>query len=249
MRQRHRALLMPWASAPDVFVYTNKVIALAPIAYWPMSELSGLTMLDASGNARDGAYKGVGGPLLGQIGIGDGRNAPLFDGTDDYANAFSAALQAAFSGVAGTIVQWVKVSAAGVWSDSTTRRSLQFQVDANNLVRFGRGTVNNQFVGAYTAAGTTKSVVVTTAAPTGWVHWAITWDAGADEVKVYMNGVQTGTTQTGLGVWAGSIATTTTTIGAASTSGGNPWSGYIAHTAVWTSALNATQILSLATVQ
>ena len=246
MKAWKRALL--FSSSANALAYTNKVVALSPIAYWPMAETSGTTMLDASGNSRDGAYKGSGEPLLGQIGIGDGRNAPLFDGTDDFANAFSVSLQGAFSGVAGTIAQWAKVSAVGVWTDGTTRRSLQFQVDANNLVRFGRGTVNNQFVGAYTAAGTTKSVVVTTAAPVGWVHWAITWDAGADEVKVYMAGAQTGTTQTGLGIWAGSLATTTTAIGANSTSGANPWAGYVAHTAVWTSALNATQILSLATV-
>ena len=228
--------------------YTNKVIALSPIAYWPMAETSGLTMLDASGNGRNGAYKGAGEPLLGQTGIGDGRTAPLFDGTNDFANAFSASLQGAFNGAAGTIAQWVKVSAAGVWSDGTTRRSLQFQVDALNLVRFGRGTVNNQFTVAYTAAGVTKSITVTTAAPTGWVHFAITWSAAADEVKVYMNGVQQGATQTILGIWLGSLAATLTTIGANGTGGTNPWSGYVAHAAVWDSALSAAQIATLAVV-
>lgn len=228
--------------------YTNKIKALNPIAYWPFAESSGTVATDESGNGRNGAYKAAGEPLLNQTGIGDGRTAALFDGVDDYANMFTASLQAAFNNQEGTIAQWLKVSAAGVWTDATTRRTLQFQADANNLIRLGRGTVNNQFVGAYTAGGVTKTVVVTTVGPTGWVHWAMSWSKSGDAVKVYMNGVQQGTTQTALGVWAGTLAATTTTIGAASTAGANPWSGLAAHTALWNIALTDPQIATLPVV-
>jgi hypothetical protein len=243
-----QAVVVVSGSLANNMAYTNKVIALAPLAYWPLAETSGLVVTDESSNGRNGAYKAAGEPLLGQTGIGDGRQAPLFDGTNDYANTFSASLQAAFGGAEGTIAQWVRVVSAGVWADATTRRSLHFQADANNIVRLGRGTVNNQFVGGYTAGGITKTVVVTTAGPTGWVHWALSWSKAADEMKLYMGGAQQGATQTGLGVWAGSLAATTTAIGATGTSGGNPWAGYAAHTAVWNTALSAAQIATLAVV-
>lgn len=235
-----------------VLAYTEKVYSIAPLnllAYWPQADAAGATvMADESGNNRSGVYKAAGEPLLGQLGIGDGRTAALYDGTNDYGNAFTASLQSAFNSSEGTVAQWVKVSAAGVWTDATTRRTLQFQADANNLIRFGRGTVNNQFVGAYTAGGVTSSVVVTTAGPTGWVHWALTWSKSADAMKLYMNGVQQGATQTGLGTWAGNLAATTTCLGANGTAGANPWSGFIAHAAIWNSALSAAQIAQLAVV-
>jgi hypothetical protein len=38
-----------------------------------------------------------------------------------------------------------------------------------------------------------------------WTHAAMTWDTAADEFKAYINGSQVGTTQTGLGTWAGTV--------------------------------------------
>ena len=231
-----------------VFAYTNKIKALSPIAYWPLAEASGTTIVDESGNGRNGAYRASGEPLLGQTGIGDGRTAALFDGSNDYGNIYSAAFAAAFNGPEGTAAVWGQVSAAAVWTDAATRRLLSLRVDANNRVLLEKSSTNNQVTGFYIAGGTSKSVVFTTSAPTTWFHFAITWSKSADQVKVYFNGAQVGATQTGLGVWAGSLDSANTTCGATDTTGGNPWKGYEAHVAVWGGALSAAQIATLAVV-
>ncbi len=246
MKKWKRALL--WSSGANPLAYTNKVIALSPIGYWPMAEPSGTTVVDASGNGRNGVYKGTGEPLLNQPGIGDGRTCPLFDGSNDFANVFSVSLQGAFSGAEGTLSIWLDISNAAFWTDGLIHRAVQFQVDASNLVRMGKTAVNNQINGTYIAGGTTNSVNLTTAGPLTWVHLAITWSASADQVKFYVSGAQSGATLTGLGVWVGSLATTTVVAGAAGTSGTNPWGGYLAHAAVWSSVLSAAQIATLAVV-
>lgn len=229
--------------------YTNKIIALGPIAYWPQAEASGTIVTDESGNGRNGAYKAAGEPLLGQTGIGDGRTAPLYDGVNDFANVFSASLQGAFNGAEGTIAIWFKVASAGVWTDATIRRLMYFQVDANNRARFEKSTTNNQIAAVYTAGGTAKSVLWNNAGPLTWQHLAITWSKSADQMKFYANGAQIGSTQTGLGTWAGNLASGNTVIGASdSSSGGTPWSGYLAHAAVWNTALSVAQIATLAVV-
>jgi hypothetical protein len=250
MKRFKEALLMPWAGgAGDPLAYTNKVIALSPIAYWPQAEAAGATvMLDASGNARTGAYRAAGEPLLGQPGIGDGRTSALYDGSNDYANAFSASLQGAFNGAEGTLACWFKVASAGVWTDATNRRMATFRVDTNNRVTLDRSTNNNQVSATYTAGGVAKGLNVTTAAQLTYCHLAITWSASGDAVKVYFNGAQSGATLTGLGVFAGSLAATLTTLGASDTTGSNPWSGSLAHTALWASALSAAQVATLAVV-
>lgn len=236
------------AGGANPLAYTNKVIALNPIAYWPLAEASGTVMTDESGNGRNGAYRASGEPLLGQTGIGDGRTAALFDGTNDYANAFSASTQAAFNGPEGTIALWFKAGGAGVWTDATDRRLAQFRVDANNRAYLQRSTTNNVITANYIAGGTAKAVNFTTAAPTTWQHFAMTWSKTADQMIAYVNGVQVGAIQTGLGTWAGSLATTLTVLGASDTSGSNPWSGSEAHTAVWALALSAAQVAILAVV-
>jgi hypothetical protein len=235
-------------SFSSIFDYTNKVKALSPIAYWPLAEASGTTVLDESGNGRNGVYKAAGEPLLGQPGIGDGRTAPLFDGTNDFANVFSASLAAAFSGAEGTVACWCQVANAGVWTDATTRRALYLQADTNNRVILNKTITNNQVTGFHIAGGTSKQVLFNTTGPLTWFHLAMTWSKSADQMKFFVNGTQQGATQTGLGTFVGSLAATTTTIGAADTVGTAPWAGSLAHAAVWATPLSPTQIASLAVV-
>jgi hypothetical protein len=229
--------------------YTSKVKALSPIAYWPLADAVGATVVvDESGNGRNGAAKSSGEPLFGATGIGDGRTAAAFDGTNDFVNVFSASLQAAFNSQEGTIASWMQVSAAGDWTDATVRRVIYFQVDANNRVILGKTATNAQVACFYIAGGTTKTVTFNTTSPLTWLHLAMTWSKSADQVKFYVNGAQQGATQTALGVWAGSLVSTTTTLGAADTFGTAPWKGNLAHAAVWGSALTPTQIATLAVV-
>lgn len=228
--------------------YTQKVQRLAPaslIAYWPLAEPSGTTIVDESGNARNGTYTAT---TLAQTGIGDGRTAASLDGSTSWGNLFSTSLQSAFGSAEGSAALWFKASGSGIWTDSTIRRFLTLQADGNNRVLMQRASGNNQISASYVAGGTTKSVTITTGGEITWLHLAITWSKSADQVKVYYNGAQSGATQTGLGTWAGSLASTTTLLGAATQTPTSVWSGLLAHVAIWTTPLTAMQITSLATL-
>jgi len=108
-------------------------------------------------------------------------------------------------------------------------------------------TTDNTFRFSYAAGGTTKTVDLTTSS-TAWVPVAMTWSAAADEMKAYAAGVQTGSTQTGLEAYTGSLDSSLCVIGALNTSAANDWIGNIAHVAVWSTPLTLAQIESLSTV-
>jgi len=185
-------------------------------------------------------------------GIGDGKNAPYFDGTNDFCNVYSTSLRDAFNGAEGTLLCWAKVSAAGVWTDAALRRVFYFGVDSQNMVRIHKTTTNNQIALGYNANNVGSVVTHNLASPpTGWTALCLTWSrsAGANgQVKAYRDGVQLETTATSLGDWAGQLASTLTVVGAGSTGPANVWSGTLAHVAVWNRALSAAEIASLARV-
>jgi hypothetical protein len=136
----------------DSLEYTNKILAMGPVEFWPMAESSGLVSLDESGNGRNGAYTGV---VLGQSGPGDGRTAAFFDGSTSYNNVFSAGTSAAFNGQQGSFMIWGKVNSPSVWTDGITRRMILFQVDASNRVGIFKPVANNEIDCLYVAGGTT----------------------------------------------------------------------------------------------
>lgn len=225
--------------------YSKKVLGYSPIAYWMMAEASGGTSTDEINSpAQDGAYTGV---TLGQTGIGDGNTCPLFDGANDCNNIQTPTLTSAFSASAGTIATWVKVSGAGIWTDNQWRKIFVLYTDTNNQVYLAKGdsTQSNQLRSIYRANGTIQSVNIATTT-TDWFHFAITWDKTTNQVKVYLNGTQQGSTQTGLDVWAGSL--TISVLGASSIVPTQVWDGYMAHSALWTSALSPADIADLAVI-
>lgn len=220
--------------------YTNRVLTLGPIAYWAMGETGGTAALDATVNARNGIYTGV---TLGLSGIGDGRSAATFDGATSYNNIYSAGLAGAFNGQLGSVIIWGKVSAAGVWTDGTARRLIYLAADTNNRVSLVKAAANNEIDWLYVAGATSKSAGITSFSPSGAFCAGLTWDKAGDAVKFYVNGVQSGATQTGLGTFAGSLAAATTLIGAISTAPANVWSGILAHGAIFNRALTAAEML------
>lgn len=225
--------------------YTQKVIALSPIAYWPMAEASGSTATDESGNSLNGAYTGV---TLGSTGIGDGRTAATLDGTTSFNNIYSAGLNTAFNNAEMTIAGWLQVTSAGVWSDAANRAVMHVGADiTNNFIRFIKTTTASQLQGRIAFGATLKTVAFTVADPLTWQHFAVTASKSGDAMKVYLNGVQQGSTQTTLGTWAGALSSVSCGVGCQRTSAlAQPWAGNLAHMAVWASALSAAQIATLA---
>jgi hypothetical protein len=245
MKRHHRAMLMPWTNKVNYTQIVQQTAAANLIAYWIMGESSGTVSLDSSGNGRVGAYTGV---TLGATGIGDGQTAASFDGATSFNNVYGASLAAAFNGQEGSFSIWGKVSAAGVWTDGISRRMILFQVDASNRVGINKAVANNEVDILYVAGGTSKSTGVTSFSPTGFFQIGLTWSKAGDAVKLYVNGVQSGSTLTGLGTFAGALSSTQTIIGALSTAAAQVWSGSMAHAAVWSTPLTAAQMLTLATV-
>jgi hypothetical protein len=64
----------------------------------------------------------------------------------------------------------------------------------------------------------------------------------------YLNGAQTGATQTTLGTFVGALGATTTNIAASSTVPANPWAGFVAHVALGNRALTAAEVARLGTI-
>jgi lysophospholipase L1-like esterase len=221
--------------------------ATTPLAYWTLGDASGTAAVDemALGNGALGAAGAA--PTLGAEGIGDGRTAMSFDG-GDYVNIYSAALAAALTPAECSIMIWAKVSGVGIWSDAAIRYLFELRVDANNRIVIVRTVTANQIQGLYAAGGTTKTINFTTDARTTWFPLAVTVSKSADEVKFFFGGAQVGTTQTGISAatWAGVLNSTRCNLGVDTQAPGSPWSGSLAHAAVWNRALTPAEVAALA---
>ena len=144
----------------------------------------------------------------------------------------------------GTLFIWYKPE-SGVLSDGITRNLFAIAADAGgNFIWMRKMGSADTFNLTYRAATTDKSVTFTNALA-GWNNLALTWSKAADEMKAYLNGVQVGSTQTGLGTWSGALFSTLCTVGAQTTTPTFIWSGWLAHAAVWNTPLTPTQISSL----
>lgn len=232
--------------------YIDQVIAVDSanlIKYHPMRETTGTTADDYSSANLDGTYNGV--TLNSALGP-DFQSVPLFADTGDYLNVYSSAFASAFNGSEGTMSLWLRPNAASVWTDGTARGILRFD-DGNffNSAYIFKNAVNNLITFAYVANSTSKTVNHTVDGSADWVMASLTWSAAADQMKAYINGAQTGSTQTGLGAWNGVLSSTYAVAGNTTASGSqaNQWKGNLAHIAVWDAPLTAAQIAILYTIQ
>ena len=219
------------------------------IAYWTLDDDTGLEAkdeVDIYGDRNGVLGTTTAKPTMGATGIGDGRTAFSFDG-GDFVNIYSSELAAVFDGAKGTVEVWVRITDAAVWADATVRYFIRLGADANNHINIRRTATNNTLGFQYVAGGTSDVVTDSSlAASTDWFLVALTWDSVADELKAYINGAQVGSTQTGLGAWAGSLASNLCVLGAISTAGANGHKGLLQHAPVWADrVLSAAEILAI----
>lgn len=234
--------------------YKDKVLKIHPeslIAYYPLHEQQGTTAKDYSLQANHDTYSGV--TLAHDTGA-DGLPAPYFDGTSSYVDIYSAAFAADFSTTTGSASAWVRVLDKTQLENTTRRCVLSVGANATtNVVLMERTTTANTYRLAYIAGGTTKSVSPTYYQPGDyeipWIHIGCSWDATNDQFIVYVNGVQSGTTQTSLGTWSGSLDSTLCNIGATVTTPSNVWYGWIQHVAIWNAVLSADDFKRLGTME
>jgi len=221
--------------------YYQKVLGYGPLVYFPQWEAAGLVS-DEIVNGWDGTYVGV---TLGQPGIGDGNTSPFFDALNDFNNIFTAALAAAFDVGEGTLAIWARVNQLSDWTGAQTGRMIEIQTNINNRAWITKANVGGRLRYQYVAGGVSMTVDRDGTNELTWIHCAITWSVTANEMRAYFNGLQTGLTQVGLGVWVG--VPIDAMIGCLPGPAG-VWHGWLAHGAVWTRALAPGEIADLATV-
>jgi hypothetical protein len=135
-----------------------------------------------------------------------------------------AAVQAAVAAVI-TVEAWIKCDTNN-WSAQGNQGF--FMIDAGfwtNVVDVRYKSADDLVYFTYTAGGVVKTITTIGITDTiGWHHLAVTIDVAADEFKAFIDGVQVGLTQNGLGVW--NLAVTGVWIGC-DTVAGNPMDGVI----------------------
>lgn len=223
--------------------YRRQITAMfgtALIGYWPFSEASGTTIQDASGNGRTGTYTSA---TVANATSPGGKPCPAFNGTSTIANVYSAGLAGAFSALEGSLAIWVKATAQSNWTDATARTIATFQVDTNNQVVILKNAANSLRI-RYTAGATISGTQLFLIAPASWAHIAITWSKSGDSVKLYYNGVLQ-TSFTGLGTWAGSLASAGARFGANATPA-QYWIGWMADAILLNRAMTAAEVARLA---
>jgi hypothetical protein len=227
--------------------YRDRVLRIqrpSLVAYLPLGERAGAVAIDASGNGRNGASTAV---ALGHPGPGGRASGVLLDGSTSYINWYSTSLRDAFNNAEGSLVVWCKVPSA-VWTDGASHTLCRLRADANNSIDINKSTTNNRVNCAYLAGSTNSQVQITSITSLDWLCFGLTWSKAADQVIGYMNGVQQGATLTGLGVWAGNLASGNTVVGAATLTPTGAWNGHIAHAALWSTPLTAAEMLRLGVV-
>jgi hypothetical protein len=185
------------------------------------------------------------GVTLGATSNGHFANAYTFDGSNDFVNIYSTDLNSALNPSEGTLLVWAKVSGSSTWSDGSSRYIVTLGDGSTNVIRLAKNNSSNSLYANYSAGGTNLSNAAITYSSTGWFQFAITWSKSNDQVKIYLNGAQVGSTLTGLGTWNNNLSSTANTIGAQTTSGTNPWSGSINDVRLYSSPLSATDIANL----
>lgn len=226
--------------------YVCKCLLTEPskmIGYWPLWDSVGYTAEDKSRVNTTGICASV---TFEQTGIGDGRTSALFDGTNSYINLYNTWLVSSFDGEEITLSAWLRMTSPAVWSDAATRRAVMFGVDGSNYVHIQKSNTNYRLQFVYSANGTVETINVNNQFHPAWFHVAFTISKDADVVYGYINGVNVGSSS-GLGAWTGSLVSTLCVIGAASTTPTSPWSGYLAHVAIWKKQLTADQVKYLST--
>ena len=215
----------------------------ALLGYWPLNETSGVVATNnaLSGSGFNSAYQG---PTLNSIagpaGLG---NAPLFDGSNDYVNADSASMDAAFSFDEFTIIAWFKVAAIGDWTDGTFKKVWELVSSSGEEMSFDFSNANNTIRQRNLIGGSSFAVTYLVPSPTtNWYFAAVRHSLSQSFRDAWLNNVRIGTTAT-------VVAATGTSIGTWRfgdyRTGGNPWHGYLAHCAVWRGALTTAELLAL----
>lgn len=200
------------------------------IAEFLCQETTGTVAIDSSPAAVNGAYTSV------SLNATTYRGQPIPSFTTSSVLTFTNAIL----GTKGTLFIVGRVSAVGVWTDTTLRYMMRLQVDANNLLHVIKSNTNNTIGIRFRAGGTEKTISIATST-VDFYKLIVTWgdSANGNAINAWFNGVAQ-TPQTTFGAFTGTI--TTKTFGEASANG---FTGNLGRIAVWNTILDAADIALL----
>ncbi|MCK5430399.1 MAG: hypothetical protein KAI94_13050, partial [Anaerolineales bacterium] len=179
----------------------------------------------------------------------DGGKCAQFDGSASYINLYAA--QPAQPTAIGSISLWAATPDANI-SGTTKMQLIKLGVDNDNNLEIAFDTTAYRFVGSYEGGGTTDSATGLLYNKTDygpdWNHFGLTWTKAGDAMKFYINGLQQGSTQTGLDTWTGNMASTLMVLGSSVTTGADLLTGYLARLGIWSVVLTADDMADLAVI-
>lgn len=179
--------------------------------------------IPASSPSLVGTITGV---TVGQPGL-PGALAWSYDGVTDLVNIHSTMLNSIFTPTGYTFHIPIRVPLASIWSDATIRRILAWESDSSNRWIIRKTATTGQIEVTAIIGGVTKTVNINSNTTLNFQLLTITYDLTNDQYKVYLNGIQTGSTQTSIGTWTGNLASDKVLIGATDTAGAQSFSGLI----------------------
>lgn len=225
-------------------VYQTNVKALTPLVYWPLNETVGTVARNAMNNsAYDGASNNV---YLKNVFYLD----YAYHFSTSYVNIYSSSLNTNMNKAEGTISLWFRLSRKEDWTPATaTERLLSIESDDNN--RFVVDITNASVLRCIRIAGGNAEIVsndYSATKPLDWINVVMTYSVASDQFKMFINGVQVGSTQTSIGTFSGALSSTKCVLGAQTTAPAVVLTeGEIAHVAIFNSVLSAGNITILAT--
>lgn len=237
MKIAHKALIL-LSGGSNYTPLQQHILSIKPaglIFLGPLNETLGTNANDLSAQNNDGAYSRAG--MLADGTFLTGEPCPLWVPASSDNLALPAGFNSDYNLNEFCVVVWGKVSAAGIWTDTTARILFEANQDAQNRTTINKSGTNNTLTFRNIANNTAK-IVNHTISTTDWFMATIknSRSSGADgEMKAFVNDAQTGSTQTALGT-AGTVTVANSRIG--DLFGTNTWDGLIAYGAVWAGAGN-----------
>lgn len=217
--------------APRGVSYSDLVLQSSPIGFWPLTETSGTSAADLSGNSRNGTY--TGGYVLADTQLANSLAKTVkFDGTDDYVDINDASVWSPTGGAGKlTVEAWIKPSAVNRSAAMILAKYQEWQlrIESDGKVLWDINTGLSSIMTCTSSSALTANTVY---------HIMATYDRSVAKVELFINGTSVASSTSATGSVSDSI--NNVQIGRRSDNGGNEFIGIIGYVAIYPTALNST---------
>lgn len=233
-------------AGPGYAAVVNGVRPTALVGHWPLDDKSGLVLRESKG-LYGGVYVA---PTLGQPGL-DNKTSVKWDGASTIGNVYSAALASVFPSASGSFIIWAKVANAGVWSGGSAARVVFAWTigggGSNRIQVYRYAYTVGRLVYSFIRGGVAYTANLDGLTTLDWMCLGATWTSG--RARCYYQGSLVAAESTAADVFAGALASTGAVFGTGVSTGGNNWSGWLQHAALWNVELTPAEMKMLADVR